>query len=159
MARPLVLTHDYDAPPDAVWRVATDYACFARAMEGVATFDGMPATGRVTEGQVLEVKVRLFGRLPPMDYRMEVVACDDAARTFRSVERGGAVRSWVHELSVDPRGTGARLTDRVTVDAGPMTPLMRLWARFVYRRRHRPRQEMLRNGAGHDHTPATRPAT
>lgn len=143
MSQPVVVTHDYAATPEMVWHVATDFACFAEAMKGVATFEGMPETGTLAGGDVFDVKVRLFGWMPPMDYRMELAAFDPVGHSFRSVESGGSIRRWEHVLTVAPTKTGARLTDTITIDAGAMTPLMRLWAKFVYRRRHAPRVRML----------------
>ncbi len=143
MAKPVKISHDYDAPPAAVWHVATDFACFAEAMKGVATFEGMPAEGSLKAGDVFDVKVRLFGWMPPMDYHMELVEWRAADHMFRSVESGGSIRRWEHVLTVTPLAGGARLTDQITIDAGFATPLMRLWARYVYTRRHAPRQRML----------------
>ena len=139
----VIIEHDYDAAPADVWHVATDFACFLEAMKGIATFDGMPTQGRVKAGQSFDTKVRLFGRMPPMDYHMEVVACDDEAMRFESHEYGGSIKSWRHALQVTETPRGARLTDRIQIDAGLMTPLMRLWAKFVYNRRHQPRVQML----------------
>lgn len=143
MAKPVVISHDYQASPAAVWHVATDFACFAEAMKGIATFEGMPTEGHLESGDVFEVKVRLFGWMPPMDYRMELAELDPNGHKFRSVESGGSIRRWEHVLTVTPLEDGARLTDHVTIDAGFSTPLMRLWARYVYTRRHAPRLRML----------------
>ncbi len=143
MTKPVVVTHHYDAPPEAVWHIATDFRSFAEAMKGIATFEGMPEDGKVAAGQTFDVKVRLFGWMPPMDYHMTVVACDDEAHTFQSAEHGGSIRSWEHHLSITPNATGSTLTDRIFIDAGLSTWAMRLWARFVYRRRHAPRVRML----------------
>ncbi len=143
MSKPVIISHYYDASPDAVWHMATDFSCFAEAMKGIATFEGMPTKGSLSAGDVFDVKVRLFGWMPPMDYHMELSEYDPEARRFRSIENGGAIRSWVHVLTVTPDGDGARLTDHVTIDAGLSTVVMRLWARFVYNRRHAPRVRML----------------
>ncbi|MEL6838958.1 MAG: SRPBCC family protein [Pseudomonadota bacterium] len=143
MSQPVIITHDYAASPADVWHVATDFACFAEAMKGVATFEGMPQTGALSAGDVFDVKVRLFGWLPPMDYHMQLAEFDPERHRFRSIESGGAIREWEHVLTVIPVDGGARLTDTVTIDAGLSTRLMRLWARFVYRRRHVPRIRML----------------
>lgn len=143
MAKTVTLHHDYDADPRDVWAVATDFASFAEAMKGVATFDGMPTEGRLAAGDVFDVKVRLFGWFPPMDYHMELVNFDDAVMTFTSVEHGGSIKRWAHTLTVTRSENGARLSDQVEIDAGLTTRLMVLWARFVYRKRHAPRQRML----------------
>lgn len=142
----VVLTHDYTHPPQDVWDVATDFASFLEAMKGLVTFEGMPTSGRVEQGQVMDVKTRLFGKLPPMDYHMEVVECDRDAMRFLSSEYGGNVKSWRHELTVTAIEGGARLTDTIEIDAGFSTPLMVLWAKLVYRRRHPVRVRILAEG-------------
>lgn len=143
MAVTVDLYHQYDAPPRAVWDVATDFAAFADVMDGIVTFSGMPTTGRCATGQVFDVKVRLFGKLPPQDYHMEVETCDDTAMTFQSRERGAGITRWDHRLTVSPDGNGAVLHDHIEIDAGFMTPLYRLWAKFVYTKRHKPRLRLL----------------
>jgi hypothetical protein len=143
MARTVILHHDYPYPPRNVWTIATDFACFAEAMKGVATFEGMPETGRLSADQSFDVKVRLFGKMPPMDYHMKLVHFDDDAMTFTSLEHGGAIKRWSHTLIVTASPDGARLTDRIEIDAGFLTFLMTLWAKFVYSKRHKPRLRML----------------
>lgn len=143
MSRTVILRHDYATSAQEVWRVATDFACFAQAMKGVATFEGMPETGRLQKGQKLAVKVRLFGRLPPMDYHMEVVELDNEHHRFKSIEHGGNVRRWEHTLTVSETEDGACLTDHIVIDAGLATPMMTFWAKFVYKKRHAPRLRML----------------
>ena len=143
MSKPVVVTHDYAASPEEVWYLATDFACFAEAMKGVATFEGMPESGSLSAGDAFDVKVRLFGWMPSMDYHMELVDYDPKTHRFRSLEHGGSIRKWEHVLTVTPSDHCARLTDRVSIVALLSTPLMRLWARFVYRRRHSPRLAML----------------
>ncbi|MEJ6403972.1 SRPBCC family protein [Yoonia sp. 2307UL14-13] len=145
MPKPVVISHFYQAPPEAVWQVATDFACFAEAMRGVATFEGMPTEGRLKAGDRFDVRVRLFGWMPPMNYYMTLAAYDPALRCFRSIEHGGSIRRWEHVLQVVPENEGARLTDTVHIDAGLTTPLMRVWARYVYRKRHPPRLRMLQS--------------
>ena len=38
---------------------------------------------------------------------------------------------------------GSRLTDRIEIDAGLLTPLFVMWARYLYKARHKPRMRML----------------
>lgn len=143
MPKTVTLSHDYAADPRDVWHVATDFACFAQAMKGVASFDGMPSTGTLASDQTFDVKVRLFGWMPPMKYHMQVMAFDDERMSFLSHEHGGSIKIWRHHLTVAATQTGARLTDHIEIEAGLSTPLMGLWARFLYRRRHKPRLAML----------------
>jgi len=143
MATTVDLYHDYAAPARDVWDVATDFAAFADVMDGIVSFSGMPTQGRCATGQVFDVKVRLFGKLPPQDYHMEVELCDDDAMMFQSRERGAGIKRWDHRLTVSSVENGSILHDHIEIDAGLMTPLYRLWAKFVYTRRHKPRLRLL----------------
>lgn len=142
MSQTLTLTYDYDASPDQVWRVATDLDSLREAVAGLIVYEGLP-TGRIFEGQEIDVRFSLFGRLPWQDYHMKVVNMKEADRSFESAEHGGAVKSWRHRLRVDETPTGARLMESIEIDAGWMTPIYTAWARFMYRRRHAPRVAML----------------
>ena len=140
--RTVNLSHDYPYPARDLWEVAIDYDCLEEVMEGVVSFEGLPG-GRVEAGQSMSVMVSLFGKLPAQPYDMEVIAFDDAAMTLTSSERGAGVKSWHHRLQVQTTETGSRLTDRIDIDAGWLTPLFAMWAKFLYKKRHPPRLRIL----------------
>lgn len=143
--KPVILEHSYEAAPERVWALATDYAALAQVCAGVVAFDGLPE-GRTYTGQRVEVMVSLFGKLPAQHYEMEVVLCDNEGFVLQSSERGAGVKSWRHRLTVRADGAGSVLRDEIEIDAGLMTPLFRMWARYLYGRRHEPRVAMLAEG-------------
>ena len=65
---------------------------------------------------------------------------------LQSSERGAGVKSWNHRMSVAASGDGAVLTDQIEIDAGVLTGLFVVWARYLYRARHAPRVAMLNDG-------------
>ena len=138
----VILEHDYSAAAEEVWTLATDLDALKEIMEGVVEFEGMPG-GRIYQGQKIHVLVSLFGKLPPQPYFMEVLECDDEAMVLRSFEKGAGVKSWHHKLSVVSQGSGCRLRDVIDIDAGWMTWAFALWARYLYRKRHKPRVRIL----------------
>lgn len=140
--RTVTLEHDYPATAEEVWALATDLDSLKDVMNGIVTFEGLPS-GRIHAGQTITVQVSLFGKLPPQPYFMEILECDDKAMTFRTSERGAGVKSWCHTLSVKPLSSGSRLRDEIEIDAGWMTWSFALWARFLYRKRHKPRLRIL----------------
>lgn len=142
MPKTISLTHAYDASPKAVWAIATDFEALAKVMEGLVSFEGLP-TGRIEKGQHLEVMVSLFGKLPAQPYTMDLLDVDDAEMRFKSSEVGAGVKSWVHELQVVAVGQGCEIREQITIDAGLMTPLIAAWARFMYKRRHGKRLELM----------------
>jgi hypothetical protein len=140
--RSVLVENDYTASPARLWAVATDYDALSEIMQGIASFEGLPK-GRTRTGQKMTVMVALFGKLPKQPYYMEILECDDNRMILRSSEKGAGVKSWHHTLTVSETAAGSRLTDRIEIDAGMLTPLFALWAKYLYRARHKPRQQFL----------------
>ncbi|MCA0964334.1 SRPBCC family protein [Salipiger bermudensis] len=136
------LEHEYSSPAKEVWALVTDLDALAEITDGIVTFEGLPS-GRVYQGQQITVRVSLFGILPPQPYFMEVLECDNDALVLRSFEKGAGVKSWRHTLTVEPQQSGSRLREVIEIDAGWMSWAFALWARFLYRKRHEPRVQML----------------
>lgn len=136
------IEHNYAVPPDQLWALVTNYDALAEVMAGIVAFEGLPE-GRTHTGQSFDVMVSLFGKLPQQPYHMHVVLCDEDAMVLRSSERGAGVKSWEHCLTVTPTPDGSRLSDRIEIDAGWLTPVFALWAGFLYRARHKPRLRLL----------------
>lgn len=143
--RTVSLVHHYTFEPDRLWQLVVDLDALAEVMKGLATFAGLPE-GRIHEGQRIDVRVSLFGLFPSRPYSMHVVRCDDEAMSFRSQERGSGIRVWQHDLRVVGTDDGCRLEERVVIDAGPLTWIAFLWARYLYTARHKARLRLLRNG-------------
>lgn len=142
MAARVRLSHEYAAPAAKVWDVATDWDCLKQAMRGLVVYEGLPEYA-IEEGQKIETRVSLFEIMPAFDYVMEILRHDPAQRVLQSHEYGGAVTRWDHTLTVSETEGGARIDDDILIDAGAMTFLYAAWARFIYRRRHKPRLQML----------------
>ena len=136
------LSHIYDHPPQTVWGGATDLECLQEAMRGLITFKGLPS-GAIHQGQILEVEVSMFGVLPYQPYRMELLEVDAEAHYVTSNEQGMGVEHWQHSLRILPHERGAELIDEIEIEAGWRTSVVCAWARFMYKRRHKPRLAML----------------
>lgn len=143
----IALHHKYAALPQRVWTLATDYGALQEVMRGLITFKGMPQ-GRVIQGQHIQVQVSLFGKLPWQPYSMTIAQCDDDAMTFLTLETGAGVKSWRHKLTVTATDVGGScLTDEIEIGAGMLTPIFAACAKYLYRSRHRPREQLLESGA------------
>ena len=137
-------SRDYAADAERLWASAVDLGDLRTVCRGLVSFDDrVPATGRIHEGDIFVTDVRLFGRLPPRTYRMEVAELSDADRRFRSEESGAGVIRWTHVCTVTATPSGARLTDEIEIEAGAMTLPMALWARLLYRIRGRRRAALV----------------
>lgn len=140
--RTVTTVHDYPVSPDRLWALVTDYDALGTVMRGLMSFDGLP-NRRARAGDAFDLRVRLFGILPARPYRIELVQFDDDAMILQSRETGMGVRQWAHRITVTPHQGGARLTDRIDIDAGWKTPIVAAFAHHLLRRRHKPRLRLL----------------
>lgn len=131
---------------DEAFALALQPATFAAVARGVmrvpalerldASFDAMPG---------VEVQGRLWwlGVLPSWTHHLRVVAIEDdgPARTIRTAEHGGPIRTWDHRLTFAPAqadGSGAgeaarcEYTDEIRIDAGLLTRPTALFARAFF---------------------------
>lgn len=136
------LTHDYRADPRDLWALCIDLDALAYVMQGLISFEGLPS-GQIYEGQEIVVQVSLFGRLPNQPYQMRVEECDANTMRVRSTEAGAGVQSWRHTMTIESIPEGSRLNDVIEIEAGWLTWAFAVWARYLYKRRHGPRQRLL----------------
>lgn len=137
--RTITITTDLDASADVVWSAMKTPQAFVHVAGSMLRY---PVAERLDRpwrvGDELEGWTFLGGVLPFSRHRLEVVRIDDGERVLATKERGGAVKRWDHELRVDPLDD-RRCTyeDRITIDAGPLTPVIVAFAHVFYRYRQR----------------------
>jgi ligand-binding SRPBCC domain-containing protein len=140
--RRIIVSAHYAVPALTVWSHVVRYDSLQAVMSGPLVAVRCPE-GEEQVGHDVALTFRLFGVVPIGGWRLKVLARDDNERRLLSQEEGTAVRYWRHEIKVESEGEGSRLTDTITVDAGPLTPLIAAFARRDYTRRHRLRKRML----------------
>jgi hypothetical protein len=140
------LSTTLDAPADVVWAAVATPGAFRLVTRGL--LDWRPARRRHDrwhEGEEHVGWLLLGGVVPVSRHRLRVERLDDHARLLRSDEGGGLVRSWSHDIVVEPLDDGrCRYTDRIEIDAGPLTPLVWAFAEGFYRVRQRRWRELAR---------------
>jgi ligand-binding SRPBCC domain-containing protein len=128
-----------DAPADLVWAAVRTPQAFRYVTRGIV--DWRPARRRTEpwqQGDEATGWLLLGGVLPFSMHRIRVACIDDHERVLRSDESGGVIRSWRHDIHVEPLDGGrSRYTDVVHIDAGPLTPVVAAFAWFLYRERQR----------------------
>ena len=138
------VVNEYACTPDQLWAVTKDLDALREMNARMVTMQGLPS-GDMYEGQEIEISTSLFGKMKPQDYRIVVTHLSDETREFRSTEHGNGVKSWNHHGRVEATPGGARLVDDIEIDAGWMTPLVVAWAKMLYKARHKPRLQILRD--------------
>ncbi|MEM8726781.1 MAG: hypothetical protein AAGE86_14795 [Pseudomonadota bacterium] len=129
-----------ECSPDEAWeRVQTSAllnyiaAPLVRFVPHDGAFPKQWSVGEYSAGMLL------FGLLPigEQTIGIEFPPADGNRRILRDNGRGTMIRRWDHWIEIAPEGAGTRYVDRVTVEAGLLTPAIAAFARLVYAHRQR----------------------
>ena len=128
-----------EASADAVWAAVKTPAAFRAVTRRLLS---IPVIGDRSdewrEGETVVGWVFLFGLLPFSRHHLHVAQIDESTRTLRSREFGGLITTWNHDIEVMPFDTTSCLyRDRIEIEAGVVTPLIVIFARWFYRLRQR----------------------
>ena len=128
-----------DASADVVWAAVKTPAAFRAVTRRLLV---MPVIRRRQdewrEGETVVGWVFLFGFLPFSRHHLHIASIDESTRTLSSREFGGLITTWNHDIEVVPiDAVTCRYRDRIEIDAGIMTPVISLYARWFYRMRQR----------------------
>ena len=138
-ARTIRRSTPLDAPVDVVWAAVRTPQAFRFVTRGLV--DWRPIRGRTEpwrEGEEATGWLRLGGVIPFSRHRIRVAVLDDRERLLRSDESGGAIRSWRHDIRVEPVDSDrTRYTDVIEIDAGPLTAFVAAFAWVFYGVRQR----------------------
>lgn len=112
-------------------------------MAGLVSYDGLP-DGDMHAGQRIDLRVTHFRFTPPLKWHIEVLRRDDQNYVLETSEYGGSVRSYLHTLTVEPRGPqDSLLIDNIEFDAGWLSRPMTWWVNHIYTTRDGPRRRLL----------------
>lgn len=136
-----------EASADAVWAAVKTPSAFRTVTRGLLA---MPVIRRRQdewrEGETVVGWVFLFGFLPFSRHHLHVASIDESTRTLSSREFGGVIKTWNHDIEINPiDAKTCRYRDRIEIEAGIMTPVIVVYARWFYRMRQR-RWRALANG-------------
>ncbi|MBO6554702.1 MAG: hypothetical protein JJ926_17775 [Roseitalea sp.] len=101
----------------------------------------------IWQGGDCRLGMSLFG-IVPLGWQIvgiEPQPMRDGIWSIRDNGRGRLIRTWDHWIEVAPESEGTRYTDRVTVDAGVLTPFVALFARIFYAHRQRRWRRLVAN--------------
>jgi hypothetical protein len=95
--------------------------------------------GQWADGQTYRVRILIFGFIPGGWYEIRIRLIKDDKDTFIGVDegRGLLAPTWKHTVTLKRRNMETIYTDEVAIEAGRLTPFVRLFAKVIYRRRQR----------------------
>lgn len=128
-----------EAPAELVWAAVRTPQAFRFVTRGL--LDWRPLRDRAEpwqQGDEATGWLLLGGVVPFSRHRIRIAELDDRERLLRSDESGGPIRSWRHDIVVEPlEGGRSRYTDVIHIDAGGLTPFVAAFAWCFYRERQR----------------------
>ncbi len=149
-----------DAPADLVWAAVRTPQAFRFVTRGL--LDWRPLRDRTEpwqQGEEATGWLLLGGMVPFSRHRIRVAEIDDRERRLSSDEAGGPIRSWRHDITVEPlEGGRCRYTDVIHIDAGALTPLVAAFAWVFYRERQRRWRTLAEVLAGTDRARSVSPS-
>lgn len=132
---------------ERVWSAMRHPASFLYVTRGVVGFPALAGrTDPIRSGEIGTGWVLAFNVIPAYRHTIEVLDVDEATRTIRSHEFGGALRRWDHTLHVeriDERS--CRYSDTIEIDAGVLTGAAAAIATGIFRYRQRRWHRLVRN--------------
>jgi hypothetical protein len=127
-------TTELPIPAELACQLAQKPAMFRHVVWPIFGVRNLPAS--IAAGQELFTRIYWLTFIPAWTHTLRLVSV--APTEIYSNEHGGWVRKWNHRLSFEATSdSSCRYTDEVEIDAGPATPLVAGFARFIYRWRQR----------------------
>lgn len=139
MTRTVHIETELPTDADRVWSAMQHPASFLYVTSGLFRLPALAGrTDPIRAGESVTGRLYVFHVLPTYRHSIQVVDLDNGARTIRTHEHGGILRSWHHILHVAPLDESrCRYSDTVSIDAGRLTPLVATLAVCFYRYRQR----------------------
>jgi ligand-binding SRPBCC domain-containing protein len=139
-------TTHLEAPAASVWQAVRSPRTFVTVTRGLLRLPVVESrTDEWQQGEEVVGWTWLFGVLPFNRHHLTVARIDHDRMILTSDEHGGLIRSWVHDIVVEPLGEDrCRYTDRVVIDAGWATLPVTAFAWLFYRVRQRRWRELAR---------------
>ncbi len=130
-----------NCPPAKVWAKVQTSALLlevASPLVRILPVDAPAFPERWTEGTTIRCRSYLFGFIPLGTRTLRFDRVDAFSREIRTHETDPLVRTWNHCICVAQRDDGSTLySDSIKIEAGPLTPLVWLFAQGFYRHRQR----------------------
>ena len=147
----LELSTFLDAPPEKVWEEVNRPALLRYVARPLLAFEPTdpPAFPERWEEREYRVRMKQFGVVPVgwQVIGIERPEPEGSARVLRDNGRGTLARRWDHLITVESAGPGrTRYTDRLEVEAGPLTPFVWAFARAFYAHRQRRWRRLVASG-------------
>lgn len=142
MATDMRFESELAASPEELWRWMLSPEGIRRELwplirmgtpRGLRSLDDLD----ITPGKPLFRSIIWLGGVLPMDYSHVTLLEIDKGRGFLEQSPMGSMKQWRHERRIEPIENGCRLIDQVSFEPRFAGPLVRWFAKQLFRNRHR----------------------
>lgn len=150
MVRTIALSCDLQASPEKLREAILKPALFLHVAAPLVKFVpvGLARFPDIWSEGEYRGSMRLFG-LIPIGWQaivIEIPREDSKPLVLRDRGYGPLLRVWDHQIEVTPTAAGSRYTDRLTIDAGWLTPLTAFFVKRFFEHRQRRLKALDRRG-------------
>ncbi|MFX0543829.1 hypothetical protein ACEWPM_019320 [Roseovarius sp. S4756] len=134
----LVVKAIYPEPTETLFEKARNFADMMEVSRPVSIYDGLPAQ-LMQPGRTYITDVTALGFAKSYDYHIRIDQVCLETKRIETSEWGKGIHHWLHTIHVLPNSNGSIWIDRISINAGLTTPVLALFARHMYRHRHKKR--------------------
>lgn len=135
----LIVKGFYPDDARALFERATHFTDLIEATRKISTYNNLPQE-QMIEGRCYKTDINVFGLVKYRNWQIRIDKICRNLLTMDTSEFNSSVRVWKHRLQIKPTAGGSVWIDRVTLDAGAMTPVVARYARYMYKSRHATRR-------------------
>lgn len=129
---------DLEIPAETGWELLKRRDTFLFITRGAMRYRGADTWPEIlmAPGVEIETIVHPLWVLPGSPHTFRIVRVDEGSMAVDTEESGGFIQAWNHSMKVRPvSGSRCRYEDRIELRAGPVTPIVWLFASLFYRYR------------------------
>jgi hypothetical protein len=138
MGLDLVVKAIYSESTETLFEKARSFADMIEVSSPVSIYDGLPAQ-LMQPGSTYITNVTALGFAKSYDYHIRIDQVCPETKCIETSEWGKGIHHWLHTMEILPSNRGSVWIDRISIDAGLTTPVLALFARHMYRHRHKKR--------------------
>lgn len=134
----LMVKANYAESTETLFEKARSFTDMMEVSRPVSVYEGLPAE-MMQPGSTYVTNVTALGFAKSNDYHIRIDRVCPETKSIETSEWGKGIHHWLHTIEILPSNSGSIWIDRISIDAGLTTPLLALFARHMYRHRHKKR--------------------
>jgi len=134
----LLVKATYSEPTETLFDKARSFAEMMEVSSPVSVYRGLPAQ-QMEPGRTYVTDVTALGFAKSYNYHIRIDQICTETKRIETSEWGKGIHNWLHTIQIVSSSTGSTWIDRIGIDGGFRTPALALFARYMYRHRHKER--------------------